>query len=415
MDRGGCSHVSATSTSEKEGGPSWLPPGFRFHPTDEELVTFYLAKKIQNPKFCDQAISEADLNKCEPWELPGKAKMGEKEWYFYSLKDRKYPTGVRTNRATQAGYWKATGKDREVMSTQASSSLKGKLVGMKKTLVFYNGRAPKGTKSNWVMHEYRAEDALKHSLKLKSSKDEWVLCRVFHKSASGKKMALEDLELAATLLGNSVSHQKGIDARIAKMAATLPALTEVPWNTPTTRAPLTCSYLSGQNLSGTAHSYASGQAPSNQACSYVTSGQLLPNLTGGAGEYHFLNAGATGSTESSLLTAFYQHCNQQVNSVKPEPWDNCQLPFLQDYGQVQMHQQGGNVQVPVSATWAAAAQSVDESSGRPSPDSCGSSLEFTPSPHLTMSTTPNNNNMQHSMIARLPSDLESFWLFSSEH
>uniref|UniRef100_A0A453C544 NAC domain-containing protein n=1 Tax=Aegilops tauschii subsp. strangulata TaxID=200361 RepID=A0A453C544_AEGTS len=125
-----------------------LPPGFRFHPTDEELITHYLAKKVADARFAALAVSVADLNKCEPWDLPSLARMGEKEWYFFCLKDRKYPTGLRTNRATESGYWKATGKDKDIFRGKA-------LVGMKKTLVFYTGRAPKGDKSGWVMHEYR--------------------------------------------------------------------------------------------------------------------------------------------------------------------------------------------------------------------------------------------------------------------
>ncbi|XP_052146587.1 NAC domain-containing protein 79-like [Oryza glaberrima] len=147
-----------------------LPPGFRFHPTDEELVTYYLARKVSDFGFATRAIADVDLNKCEPWDLPSKASMGEKEWYFFSMRDRKYPTGIRTNRATDSGYWKTTGKDKEIFHG-------GALAGMKKTLVFYRGRAPKGAKTSWVMHEYRLQSKFPY----KPAKDEWVVCRVFKK------------------------------------------------------------------------------------------------------------------------------------------------------------------------------------------------------------------------------------------
>ncbi|CAD6266961.1 unnamed protein product [Miscanthus lutarioriparius] len=162
-----------------------LPPGFRFHPRDDELICDYLAPKLggkvgfsgRRPPMVD-----VDLNKVEPWDLPVAASVGPREWYFFSLKDRKYATGQRTNRATVSGYWKATGKDRVV-------ARRGALVGMRKTLVFYQGRAPKGRKTEWVMHEYRMEPALDQSYSSNfssNSKDEdWVLCRVICK----KKLA----------------------------------------------------------------------------------------------------------------------------------------------------------------------------------------------------------------------------------
>ncbi|CAL0307201.1 unnamed protein product [Lupinus luteus] len=170
----------------KEEGKMDLPPGFRFHPTDEELISQYLYKKVTDTKFSARAIGEVDLNKCEPWDLPWKAKMGEKEWYFFCVKDRKYPTGLRTNRATEAGYWKATGKDKEIFRGKS-------LVGMKKTLVFYKGRAPKGEKSNWVMHEYRLEGKFTVNYFSETAKNEWVICRVFQKSLSGEKIHISGI------------------------------------------------------------------------------------------------------------------------------------------------------------------------------------------------------------------------------
>ncbi|CAL9119181.1 unnamed protein product [Musa acuminata var. zebrina] len=152
-----------------------LPPGFRFHPTDEEIITHYLSPKVVDHGFSARAIGDVDLNRCEPWDLPGRAKMGAKEWYFFCQRDRKYPTGTRTNRATEAGFWKATGKDKEIFKGR------GVLVGMKKTLVFYRGRAPKGEKTSWVMHEYRLEGTSCLSHLPKYAKDDWVVCRILHK------------------------------------------------------------------------------------------------------------------------------------------------------------------------------------------------------------------------------------------
>ncbi|KAI3794397.1 hypothetical protein L1987_37028 [Smallanthus sonchifolius] len=162
--------------------PVSLPPGFRFHPTDEELVAYYLKRKINGHKIELEVIPEVDLYKCEPWDLPGKSLLPSKdlEWYFFSPRDRKYPNGSRTNRATKGGYWKATGKDRNVNS-------QSRAVGMKKTLVYYRGRAPHGARSDWVMHEYRLDERECESESGLKLQDAYSLCRVFKKSLNAPK------------------------------------------------------------------------------------------------------------------------------------------------------------------------------------------------------------------------------------
>ncbi|KAJ7296375.1 hypothetical protein O6H91_Y127800 [Diphasiastrum complanatum] len=159
-----------------------LPPGFRFHPTDVELVTYYLNRKVHGRAIEFDIVAEVDLYKCEPWDLPDKSLISssDAEWYFFSARDKKYANGSRTNRATEAGYWKATGKDRTVKTGTRK-------VGMKKTLVFYKGRAPHGERTNWVMHEYRLEEDEPGKVKLQAVQDAFVVCRVFKKSGIGPK------------------------------------------------------------------------------------------------------------------------------------------------------------------------------------------------------------------------------------
>nr|AFN55274.1 NAC domain protein [Tamarix hispida] len=184
-------------------GQSKVPPGFRFHPTEEELLQYYLKKKVASDKIDLDVIRDVDLNKLEPWDIQDKCKIGttpQNDWYFFSHKDKKYPTGTRTNRATAAGFWKATGRDKVIYSNC-------RRIGMRKTLVFYKGRAPHGQKSDWIMHEYRLDDNFPDNNNnnnynnninnvtdlmtvggdqylnsgASASEEGWVVCRVFRK------------------------------------------------------------------------------------------------------------------------------------------------------------------------------------------------------------------------------------------
>ncbi|CAN8295989.1 unnamed protein product [Cochlearia groenlandica] len=190
-----------------------LPPGFRFHPTDEELVTHYLCRKCASKSISVPIIAEIDLYKFNPWDLPGLALYGEKEWYFFSPRDRKYPNGSRPNRSAASGYWKATGADKPIGVPNP--------VGIKKALVFYSGKAPKGEKTNWIMHEYRLADVDRSPRKKKKNSlrlDDWVLCRIYN-----KKGALERRGQPPQPLSSSVVYS-GVDDEVVEEK---PRLTEM--------------------------------------------------------------------------------------------------------------------------------------------------------------------------------------------
>ncbi|KAF2302757.1 hypothetical protein GH714_005357 [Hevea brasiliensis] len=126
MDHG--FEISGQHRMKSGNGQLSVPPGFRFHPTDEELLYYYLKKKVSYEAIDLDVIREISV------ELD----LFLKEWYLFSHKDKKYPTGTRTNRATTAGFWKATGRDKAIHLSNS------KRIGMRKTLVFYTGRAPHG-------------------------------------------------------------------------------------------------------------------------------------------------------------------------------------------------------------------------------------------------------------------------------
>ncbi|QCE09486.1 hypothetical protein DEO72_LG10g706 [Vigna unguiculata] len=120
-------------------------------------------KKLDGHEESVQVISEVELCKYEPWDLPAKSFIqSDNEWFFFSPRGRKYPNGSQSKRATECGYWKATGKERNVKSGS-------NVIGTKRTLVFHLGRAPKGERTEWIMHEYCIND---------KSQDSLVICRL---------------------------------------------------------------------------------------------------------------------------------------------------------------------------------------------------------------------------------------------
>ncbi|XP_020232922.1 NAC domain-containing protein 83 [Cajanus cajan] len=165
-----------------KNGMSRLPPGFRFQPTDEELVFQYLKCKIFSCQLPASIIPEINVSKYDPWDFPGNC--DEQERYFFSSKETKYRNGNRMNRTTNSGYWKATGSDKKISSSISNNGI----AGVRKTLVFYEGKSPNGSRTDWVMHEYRLvsleSDASNSSQNYANEIGDWVLCRMSMKKRS---------------------------------------------------------------------------------------------------------------------------------------------------------------------------------------------------------------------------------------
>ncbi|KAL2511054.1 NAC domain-containing protein 40 [Abeliophyllum distichum] len=174
-------------------------PGFRFSPTDEELIEYYLKKKLMGSIKCVEVIPEVDICRHEPWDLPAQSVIhSDDEWFFFSPRGRKYPKGSQSKRATESGYWKATGKERTVKSGS-------NIIGTKRTLVFHMGRAPKGQRTEWIMHEYCTSD---------KSQDAMVVCRLrknseFHINDNPGRSSLVQSDLSA--INNSTTALSGVE------------------------------------------------------------------------------------------------------------------------------------------------------------------------------------------------------------
>ncbi|CAI9777287.1 unnamed protein product [Fraxinus pennsylvanica] len=164
-----------------------VTPGFRFYPTEEELVSFYLRNKLQGTRLLDidRVIPSVDVYDYNPWDLPqfaGERCRGDREeWFFFVPRQERVARGGRPNRLTAQGYWKATGTPSFVYSSQ------DRIIGKKRTMVFYVGRAPHGRKTVWKMNEYKAVEFAEASSSTAANPQIWEelsLCRLYQKTKS---------------------------------------------------------------------------------------------------------------------------------------------------------------------------------------------------------------------------------------
>ncbi|GMN54201.1 hypothetical protein TIFTF001_023337 [Ficus carica] len=144
-----------------------LPVGFRFQPTEQELVLYYLNSKAMNLDFEDPTnrFQELDLYNFTPPQLREKyGVQKEREMYFFVKKVLKFSTGKRLQRRTaDNGHWRASTKESNI-------EFNGRVVGHRRNLVYHKGKG-RGGKTNWLMCEYRLPDDIQLG--------DWLLCKVY--------------------------------------------------------------------------------------------------------------------------------------------------------------------------------------------------------------------------------------------
>ncbi|KAI3755267.1 hypothetical protein L1987_55063 [Smallanthus sonchifolius] len=168
-----------------------LPPGFRFCPTDEELVVHFLQHDSSVMSYHPDIIPDLHLYPYDPWALDGKAMLEGRKWYYYSRKTH--------NRITENGYWKAWDGEEGIISSNDDH----KRIGVKKYYVFHIGEAPHGTKTKWIMGEFRVIESngattsggrSKRRPRLKTDYSRWVICRVYEHNDGNNETVNDDNE-----------------------------------------------------------------------------------------------------------------------------------------------------------------------------------------------------------------------------
>ncbi|KAI3435074.1 uncharacterized protein J3R85_006502 [Psidium guajava] len=166
--------------------------GFRFLPTEEELVNGYLKSKVLG--CVDNCVIPEleDFYASDPWDLPSlyprisNIPSDGWDWYFFCPSPYLAQNSERIKRQTRSGKWKITCQKDDIKTRDTKA-----LIGTKRILVFYKGR----TKTGWVMHEYHLNRKLVNGYS-STLQIPYILCRL-------KRKPSESLQISPSFEGGS--------------------------------------------------------------------------------------------------------------------------------------------------------------------------------------------------------------------
>ncbi|GMI92995.1 NAC domain containing protein 2, NAC-REGULATED SEED MORPHOLOGY 1 [Hibiscus trionum] len=183
-----------------------IPPGFRFAPTDYELIEDYLSNKARGqPLPCDEDIHDCEIyGDKEPWKLFGETTS---ETCYVFTKLRKKGKGRRIDRTAGSGTWKGQRTD-PVMDSEKNH------VGDRKLFVFkVEGGSKNDEKGHWIMHEF--------SLVNDDQVGDWVLCRIYNKNNTNRALEHCNYDSEDEMLGTipasaSISSQYNTEYQLSR-------------------------------------------------------------------------------------------------------------------------------------------------------------------------------------------------------
>ncbi|XP_012839499.1 PREDICTED: NAC domain-containing protein 2-like [Erythranthe guttata] len=162
--------------------------------------------------------------------------LGDNEWYFFTLRNKKNPKGSRPDRTANNGYWRATTADTPI------KNIDGVTIGSKRSLNFWEGLHPnRSIKTDWIMHEFIAATNNQQPSRNKRDRndtkfDDWALCRIHKRATKLDKKAVAahgrqfDQEVQQLVAPAPVNLLPNFDIRVQSENLLVPAPAPAPEN-----------------------------------------------------------------------------------------------------------------------------------------------------------------------------------------